>query len=98
MLTHADDFRIMTEVDMITVKRLSGLSRESGSTRQEARLMAGMRLLVAHIAGITDGTIEFVEALNTKRDPPRNDMTDVYDEGHTACREDVLKFLRGEKC
>ncbi len=97
-MTHTDDFRIMTDEDMATAKKLSRLTNERGSTPHEARLMACMRLLLAHIEGIKDGAIALVKGLDEKRDPPCNDMTDMYDEGYAQCKEDAVKVLRGEKC
>jgi len=78
-------------------KKLSRLSNERGSTPHEARLMACIRLLLGHIEGIKDGAIAVVEGLGEKRDPPCSNMTDIYDEGYTQCKEDVANVLRGEK-
>lgn len=61
MLIHEDDYRIMTDVDMVNAKDLSDPDWEEGATPQEARLKACIRLLLAHIEGITDGTIVAVE-------------------------------------
>lgn len=97
MLTHADDHRIMTDPDMANCEDLSDLTWEEGATPREIRLMACMRLLLAHIEGVTDGAIVAVEGLSTKRDGFRDELTDAYDEGYRECKEDAVKALRGEK-
>lgn len=49
MLTYTDDHRIMTDVDMVNAEDLADLSWEKGASPREIRLMACMRLLIAHI-------------------------------------------------
>lgn len=61
MLTYADDYRIMTDVDMENAKCLSRFDTDENATTSEHRLMACVRLLLGHIEGITDGAIKVVE-------------------------------------
>jgi len=35
-----------------------------------------------------------VRGLKEGRDPPRNDMTDVYDEGYAECKKDAEAAIR----
>jgi hypothetical protein len=60
MLTHADDDRIMTDEDIVNAENISDLGWEPGSTPNEARLMACIRLLLEHAEGIKDGAIKVV--------------------------------------
>ena len=94
MLTHADDYRIMTDLEMGVAEDLSDLSWEEGASPREIRLMAHMRLLLSHIEGIKDGAVTVVEGLDEKRDPPHNDMTDMYDEGYAQCKKDASDAIR----
>ena len=49
MKTYEDDHRIMTDVDMANAEDLSDTAWEHGATSREVRLMACMRLLLAHV-------------------------------------------------
>lgn len=61
MLTHADDYRVMTVEDMDVVKELSTADGGLGNSQQEARFLACMRLLLGHIECRTEEVLDATE-------------------------------------